>query len=233
MARITRQFAGRRQGFLAAGRACVLAAVLLLLCAPARGQQPGAEAPPASEPPARPIPTPEALGEARVDPRWGFQFAWGLHNLDLEVPEVGTTFEPRSLTKDGVSLTLELVLGAFRLGYLRQVFRREPSEAIIFRGDTVTLLGYESDQFWAFHGFRPWAALYLGYGLGWQRREISVQRTSEAQVAFSEDLAMAGVILDWAFTPPFSLQVRSVREEGGKFFRVSGETILLAYIVPF
>ena len=40
----------------------------------------------------------------------------------------------------------------------------------------VTSKDQDSDQFWGFHGWRPHHSLYLGYGLGWQRRQIRLQR---------------------------------------------------------
>ncbi len=199
---------------------------------------------PATVPPARALAIPAALGPGRVDPAWGFQFGWGLHHLTVEAPGLNEEFQPRSFTKDGTSLTLDFVLGGFRLGYIRQYFRREPARGILFEGAWVTLVGFESDQFWAYHGFRPWRLLYLGYGLGWQRREISVKRetvlasgatVSAPTIGITESVAMGGLMLDWAFALPFSLQVRTVREEGGagRFLRVSGETLILAYVAPF
>lgn len=209
--------------------------------APPLARMAAAEELPATVAPARAVELPESLGPEGIDPTWAFQFGWGLHNLTVDAPELGVELQPRSVTKDGVSVSLDLLLGPFRVGYVRQFFRREPSEEILLEGDRVTLLGYESDQLWVFHGFRPVRRFYLGYGLGWQRREITVRRETVTEtgteaaptLAFTESLAMAAVMVDWLFAPPFSLQVRSVREESGKFFQAAGETLLLAYVVPF
>ena len=214
----------------------LLALLLMLGPLPAFGQAaqetetPGSAAAGGTESPAPPG---REEPEEELDLTWGFQFGAGFHYFTLESDALGIEFGEGNPFSDGASVALDWVLGSFRLGYLRQVYRREVTTAVSFRGQLVERLGIEADQLWFFHGLRPWRPLYLGYGVGVQQRVISLTHLDGTRAEHSETLAMAGLMLDIAFAPPVSLQIRSIREQGGKFVRITGETVFLSYFVPF
>jgi len=213
--------------------ACLLVA-LLAMPGPGPLAQP-AEAPFAPSPEestARPLLLPESLRDP-IELRWGIQFGAGFHNVTVKSDPLDTQFGEVSPFSDGGSLHVDWLLGAFRVGYLRQVYRPEIESGLTFEGQPLERVAFESDQLWGFHGVRPWRPLYLGYGLGVQRREITLTHDDGSQRALSETLAMAGLVLDYAFAPPLSLQIRAVREEGGGFFQLTGQTVFLSYIAPY
>ena len=187
---------------------------------------------------ASPLRVPEVLQGTPLDPRSGFQFGLGIHRFSVEAEAPALLLEPGSPFSDGASLALEWVIGGFRLGYTRQIYRREVPAGTTF-GDCkfancdVNLLGFDADQFWVFHGFRPWLPLYFGYGVGWQWREIFFRHPSNEKTVRKEELTMGGLMIDYAFAPPFGLQLRGVREKSGKVLNAGGATIFLSYLVPF
>ncbi len=187
---------------------------------------------------ASPLRVPRVLQGRPLDPRRGFQFGVGIHRFSVEAEAPALLLEPEAPFSDGASLAMEWVIGGFRLGYTRQIFRREVPESTALAGCTfadcgVTLLGFDADQFWVFHGFRPWLPLYFGYGLGWQRREIFFRHPAGGKTNLKENLAMAGLMIDYAFALPFAIQLRGLREESGKILAADGATVFLSYFVPF
>ena len=222
--------AGRRALAVAA---CLLVA-LLAVPGPAPLAQPAEApiAPAAEESTVRPLLLPEPLRDP-IELRWGIQFGAGFHNVTVKSGPLDTQFDEVSPFSDGGSLHVDWLLGAFRVGYLRQVYRPELTQPTTFEGQILSRVAFESDQLWGFHGVRPWRPLYLGYGLGIQRREITLTLADTSQRSFSETLAMAGLVLDFDFAPPLSLQIRAVREEGGGFFQLTGQTIFLSYVAPY
>ena len=186
---------------------------------------------------ASPLRLPQVLQGTPLDPRSGFQFGLGIHRFSVEAEAPALLLEPEAPFSDGTSLALEWVIGGFRLGYTRQIFRREVPEGTAladckFEICDVNLLGFDADQFWVFHGFRPWLPLYFGYGVGWQRREIFFRHPSE-KTKLKENLAMAGLMIDYAFALPFALQFRGLQEESGKILDAGGTTVFISYFVPF
>lgn len=179
----------------------------------------------------RPVAQPESLKNP-VGLRRGIQFGAGPHNFTVKSEPLQTEFAKSSSFSDGGSLHVDWLLDSFRATYLRQLYRPEVEGGLSHEGQPLRRVAYDSDQLWLFHGGRPWYALYLGYGLGFQRREIVLTTEAGGKIEFSETLAMAGLMLDYAFAPPISLQIRLVAEEDGGFFQASGNILFLSYMVP-
>lgn len=228
-------------------RAPAMAACLLVALLAVPGPGPLAQpaetpfTPAAEESTARPLRLPESLRDP-IELRWGIQFGAGFHNVTVKSDPLDTQFGEANPFSDGGSLHVDWLLGAFRVGYLRQVYRPEIKSGLMFEGQPLERVAFESDQLWGFHGVRPWRPLYLGYGLGVQRREITLTLREitltpddavDSKRSFSETLAMAGLVLDYAFAPPLSLQIRAVWEEGGGFFQLTGQTVFLSYVAPY
>ena len=214
------------------GLAALSAVLLLGWAGPAQGQPTNiAETPDSALRTDRPLKLPDSLRHP-VNLRRGIQFGIGTHNITVTSEALQTELPKKSSFSDGGSLHVDWLLDSFRLSYLRQQYRPELESNIPYEGKTLARVAFDSDQIWAYHGWRPWYPLYLGYGLGFLRREVSLTADDDTKKEFSESLAMAGLLLDYAFAAPVSIQIRMVWEEDGGFFQVSGNTVFLSYSVP-
>lgn len=228
---------GERPGLSAAlmpGLAALIAALLLGWAGSAQGQTAKfTESPDSALRTDRPAKLPESL-QHPVNLRRGIQFGIGTHNLTVTSEPLQTELPRKGSFSDGATLHVDWLLDSFRLSYLRQQYRPEldAGQMPAYEGKTLERIAFDSDQVWAYHGWRPWYPLYLGYGLGFLRREVSLTADDNTKKEFSESLAMAGLLLDYAFTAPVSIQIRMVWEDDGGFFQVSGNIIFLSYSVP-
>lgn len=182
---------------------------------------------------AEPLSSPAALLGYTHRPGWGFQFGLGFQRLNVDVSSPDLEYTPAPPFSDGGALALDWLYGAYRVGYQRRIYRATPPEGTTFREAAINQLGFDADQLWAFHGHRPWPALYLGYGLGYQRRAMFFRYTSGDKAELSEYSTLAGLIVDYTVAEPFSLQARFTQESGGKKFQVAGESYFLTYLAPF
>lgn len=229
----------RRACRIAVAGVAVLTALLLCGAAPSRAQSlgPGESVVP-PEPADLPRQLPESQRPGYIDPAQGLQMAIAAPYLRMRSRRLGGAGPPESVFSQGAAVGVGAVWPAFRVGYERLIYRTELREPVTFRGETVNFVGIESDQVWLFHGVRPLRQLFLGYGAGVQHRQIQLSEcpetsdpcTSVARIA--ETLSMAGLISEWAFAPPFALQLRGYWEEEGKLVTLSGYSVMLAYIVP-
>ena len=130
-------------------------------------------------------------------------------------------------------LSLDAILGDFRLGYARRIYRRDLPEGVTLDGQAVDLLAFEADQLWVFHGFSPRRTLYLGYGAGLMSRRYTFVRADDGDpIQDTEALAVGGLMADYAFAPPFTLQLRLTADGGGEQVRIWAATLTLAYHLP-
>lgn len=221
----------------------VLAGCTLVLAAgpPARAQEPPTPTPAsplhpeldADMGPERPVELPPSLTAAQVDPRMGIHFGLGLPVMDVRSETLDVRVKGGAPAERGVLLHVEAVLHAFRVGYARQLFRADLPPETVLEGTAVDGLAIDSHQLWAFHGWRVHHSVYLGYGLGWQRRRIRVLSGETAARARSGSAFMAGLVADWAFRLPFALQLRAFEDLSDGFVVARGASLQLAYTVGF
>lgn len=188
------------------------------------------EAPPGEQFSAQPVTEPESLAQPSTLRR-GIQFGAGTHGITVKSEPLQTELQKEGTFSDGGGIHIDWLLDSLRLSYVRQLYRPEIPAGLSYENQTLSRLAFDSDQLWAFHGFRPWYPLYLGYGLGYQRREITLTTTGSEIIQFSESLAMAGLMMDYAFAPPASLQIRFVWEDDGGFVQATGYYLFLSYTV--
>ena len=189
------------------------------------------ESPETSQSTDRPVVLPDPL-QHTLNLRRGIQFGFGTHNITVTSEPLQREWPSDSSFSDGASLHVDWLLDSFRLSYLRQQYRPELQGNLSYQGQSIRRVAFDSDQLWAYHGWRPWYPLYLGYGLGYLRREVSLTAGGSMKIEFSESLAAAGLMLDYAFAAPASIQIRMVWEEDGGFFQVSGNQVFLSYSTP-
>jgi len=209
--------------------AVLLAALFLGLGAGSAAAQ--AFVPPGVDRLARPADTQGAL--QTIDLSRGLRFGLGIQQMHVQSPALDTALDGKPPFADGVLLSLDAILGDFRVGYARRIYRRDLPENTTLDGQAVDFLAFESDQLWVFHGFSPLRTLYLGYGAGvMSRRYTFLPADDGAPVQDTEALAVGGLMADYAFAPPFTLQLRLTADGGGKLVRVWAATLTLAYHLP-
>lgn len=217
----------------ALARYFAVAAVSLLIAAgkPARGQESPPVLPP--EPAAPLVPSAPLRGEY-VFTYPGLHILLGDHFLAVRGEGLNRSSKPGGGFSDGASVGLDWVGEYFRVGYLRQAYRDQLSRGTRYRGVPVSLLAIDADQVWGYAGLRPWRSLYLGAGLGAQRRRIrfTPRDPADSPVVKDESLLSLGFILEYALLPPFLVQLRYTSDLPGGAVEVTGTTLVLAYVVP-
>lgn len=216
----------------AAGLSWLLAAlVLLALCAGAASgvRAAGLPADSAEEPLAPPAP----LAPGRIDPDHGLQFGLGLPYTVVTSDALDVRLEGGTLTSTGAIVNLDAAVGPFRIGYVRQLYRRPLPEGTQYRGSPVDFLSFDSDELWAFHGFRPVYPLYLAYGLGWRHRLVRLLVDNAVQTTERESQFAAGLMVDYAVALPFTLQLRYTQDLSGTLVRQQSLALHLTYVAPF
>ena len=232
-----RRSRSRRHGPGAAGQApgcrgvAALAALLLALSAAS---------------PAAWSPAPELTGLDRLarpapnvsaelnDPTWGFRFGIGVQYISINSSRLQLSLPEGSPFSDGALIVLEAVLRTTRLAFARQVYRHLLPPGTALDGAALNFMSFESDQFWIFQGLNPVPNLYLGAGLGWESRRYNfLLEGGGTPMRRDEAVLKAGLLVDYTFAIPFSLQVRSTMEEPGRLVQVTGTTLSLAYHIPF
>ncbi len=180
-------------------------------------------------------PAPAGLPEV-IFPFPGIQLLLGFHQFSVHSDELDQTLGPGGIFSTGATFGLDWVGEYVRFGYLRQVYRKDLPFSTRHRGRDASFLGYEADQLWGHAGIRPVRDLFLGLGLGVQRRriEISVRDSGTgAEFEIEETVVSADAIAEYTLALPFLIQLRYVRDFPGAFVEVEGTTVFLAYIVPF
>jgi len=168
----------------------------------------------------------------------GIQIALGAPFLTVQSDRLTDDLGAGTLFSRGAQVGVARVWRHFRLVYERLVYRVELPEEIAYSDAKGNFLAIEADQLWLFHGGRPTESLYLGYGLGVQRRQLRLldcppTGACATSADTSETVGMAGLLAEWSFRRPFSLQLGLVREAEGKLVTLSGYVVRLAYLVPW
>ncbi len=181
----------------------------------------------------RPRRTPEPLREGRILPDSGVEVSAGPISVSVESHVLQFKQGPQDFFTDGAILSADVVLDNWRLAYSKLLLRRSLESGTTYQGTPVDFLGVDVDQFWAFYGWRPGHALYLGAGVAYEYRLVRLSAAGANVVTLTENLGAGALIADWAVSPPVMLQFRVLQEEGGHIVTISGTTYQLGYIVPF
>lgn len=213
-------------------RAALAAALLLAALWAGMGRAQAQDfVPPGVDRLARPADTQGSL--QTIDLTRGLRFGLGIQQVQVQSAALDTDLEGKPPFADGVLLSLDAILGDFRVGYARRIYRRDLPADTTLDGQVVDFLAFESDQLWVFHGFSPWRTLYLGYGAGVMSRRYTFLPADDGDpVQDTEALAVGGLMADYAIAPPFTLQLRLTADGGGKLARVWAATLSLAYHLP-
>lgn len=180
---------------------------------------------------ARPADTRAAL--QTIDLSRGLRFGLGIQQMQVASSALDIELDGKPPFADGVLISMDAILGNFRLGYARRIYRRDLPPDTTLDGQAVDFLAFESDQLWVFHGISPLRTLYLGYGAGvMSRRYTLLPADGSDAVQDTEALAVGGLMADYAFAPPFTLQLRLTADGGGRLARVWAATLTLAYHLP-
>ena len=172
-----------------------------------------------------------ALSEPDPAPEQGVVFGVGFHRLSIQSELLGLDMKPMPPFGDGGDLMLGWNWKNFRLEFIRQTVRRPPAKDMTAGGEAVTQFGFDANQIWATHGYRPWNSIRLGYGVGYQKRVIVLVNSNPQRHADAG--ALAGLMMDYAFAPPFVLHLRWEWQQQTDVLSVSGQYLYLASVVPF
>lgn len=183
--------------------------------------------------PERPVALPDPLTSPQLDPRQALHFGVGLPVMDVRSEQLGERLQGGAPVDRGVLMHVDAVSDPWRFGYVRQLFRANLPEGTTFAGASVDALAIDSDQLWAFHGWRVHHSVYLGYGLGWQRRRVRVLSEGYPVRTLSESTFMAGLLADWVFRAPFALELRAFGDLSEGFVETRGTSLQLSYTVGF
>jgi hypothetical protein len=173
------------------------------------------------------------LSEGRIQPDSGVEVSAGALSMSVESHRIQFKQGPRDLLSDGAILAADLVLRDWRFSYSKILLRRPLEAGAQYLGVSVDFLGVDVDQFWGYYGFRPFHPLYVGAGLAYEYRLTRLSAAGATVVTVTENLGAAGLIVDWAISPPITLQLRVMQEDGGHLVTISVTTYQLGYIVPF
>lgn len=224
-------------------QACVMVAVMLLLAAPVLAQYKTGDTPPRQPPPQpervypgaadRALVAPEFLQEGGVNPDFGVQIGLGPHAVAAHVPKLKLDDSPGVNVSEGVTISADVLLGAFRLGYSRQFYRRDLPPASSYSGQPANFLSVDGDQFLAMAGWRPWHWLYVGVIGGGVYRLIQVKQDSSTLLTKTETAAIFGVLAGLQVASPFGVELRMLREAPDRVVRLDSAILQITYLIPF
>ncbi|MEE8436347.1 MAG: hypothetical protein V3S64_16290, partial [bacterium] len=176
-----------------------------------------------------PVEAPGSLGGADADPGRGIRFGLGFPMLEVSSDSLNQDIAGGKFSDTGLMLNLEVMLGAFQLGYVRQLYRKSLDADVTYNGSQADTLAFDADQVWGFHVFRAGGSLTFAYGLGLQRRAVRVLLNDVTIFEEAETGLLAGLTADWTFAPPFSLQLRLFQDLSGDTLRQRGVSLQLNY----
>lgn len=163
----------------------------------------------------------------------GLEMSVGLTVVDLRANGLGVHLKGGTPSQTGALFQVDWVGRYLRLGYARQLYRNALPVGTTLDGQTADAISYDSDQFWSFAGLRPFERLYLGVGLGWERRFVRVLQGSTALRNAAESRFMDGLLADLTLSPPFSLQLRVFQDLRPGFVKVRVGTLQLAFTAAY
>lgn len=189
--------------------------------------------PPQGTAPAGPILAQHTASGESADPARGIRFGLGFPFLEVTSDSLNQDVAGGKFGDTGLMLNLEVLLGSFQVGYVRQIYRKSLDADVTFNASGVDTLAFDADQVWGFHVFRAGGSLTLGYGLGLQRRAVRLLLNDVAIFEKAESGALAGLMAEWAFAPPFSLNLRLFQDLSGDILRQRGVSLQLNYGAGF
>ncbi|MDH4120180.1 MAG: hypothetical protein OEV94_00525 [Deltaproteobacteria bacterium] len=171
----------------------------------------------------------------RISPDQGVMISAGVERMRVESKTLGVSLSDPDWMTSGMFFSMEWVWSSVRFGYVHQSYRHDLPAGTLYQGVPVSLLGFDSDQFWVYHGFRPSPEWFLGYGVALQNRVIKIQPqdTLLPPTVKTTSGPMAGLITEYAFYPPFAVSLRLVGEGENPYAREGGVFMALSAITPF
>ncbi len=181
-----------------------------------------------------PVVQPPSVKQGLQDPSYGFQFGVGHPALSVQVKGVEKSLEPEGgFFDEGALMTVGFLLKSFRVGYALHAYRHGLSSGQVVEGQPVDFVSFEAHQLWIFHGFRPVRPLYFGYGLGLQSRTVKLYQNKTLRIEEADTDPVAGALLDYRFSPPFSLQLRWSQDLQKGRVQSKGPILQIAFYAPF
>jgi hypothetical protein len=181
----------------------------------------------------RPRGYPDALRPDSVAPNSGVEVGVGGPFVSIESSRLNFSQGPQRFMSDGALLSADIVLDQWRFEYAKLLLRRALEAGTTYNNTPVNFVGVDADQFWAFYGWWPLYNLYLGAGLGYEYRLTRLSNSGSSVKAFTDSLALRGVVANWAVSPPITLRFRAYEEDRGGIVHISGTALQIGYIVPF
>lgn len=176
---------------------------------------------------------PGAATGAVADAERGIRFGLGFPLVEVTSDSLNQDISGGKVTDTGLMLNLDIMLGAFQLGYVHQVYRKSLGADVTYDGSQADTLAFDADQVWGFHVFRVGGSLTLAYGLGLQRRAVRVLLNEVTIFEEAETGLLAGLTADWTFAPPFSLNLRLFQDLSGDTLRQRGVSLQFNYSAGF
>lgn len=222
----------RRTVVLCAALWVLTAASSLWAQAPAQAlaQAPSAPQDTASE---RLVMAPGSADGSVADANHGIRFGLGFPLVEVTSDSLNQEVKGGKFSDTGLMLNLEVMLGAFQVGYVHQVYRKSLDADVTYNGSQADTLAFDADQVWGFHVFRVGGSLTFAYGLGLQRRAVRVLLNDVTIFQEAESGVLAGLRAGWAFAPPFSLNLRLFQELSGDTLRQRGVSLQFNYYAGF
>lgn len=153
--------------------------------------------------------------------------------LKVRSDRLNRPVEGGALSDTGVMLNVDLLQGGFRFGYARHLYRRTLPGGTLFEGQPVDTLAFDADQLWVFHGWNAAESVYLGYGLGAQRRRTRVLEQGATVAEDTESGFLLGLGLEWVMAGPFLLNLRLFGDLGDGFITQQGASLQLTFHSDF
>jgi len=168
-----------------------------------------------------------------IDPTNGIAVYFGMHRLQVQAQDPPMVMQDTTLLSSGADFGVDFIWPYYRIGYSHQIYRHGVPAGTRYQGQELGMVGYDADQLWLFVGPRPHPRLFMGLGVGYQYRLIRYQPKDPNQTAITktEKILAPGALLEWAFSPPFSLGLRQVWEPKGNLLQVTGPTLFLSMTV--
>jgi len=165
----------------------------------------------------------------------GVQITAGIQRVAVQSDELGIKVQDPNFLSSGGTFGVDFVWPSFRVGYSHMAYRQTLPDSAQYKNVALSLLGVDADQLWVFHGLRLGKTVFLGYGVGWQQRLISVypKDTTLSATEFTESGLIGGLMAEMALYPPFFFSLRLFQDQKKGLLETRGANMFLSFLVPY